>query len=59
MVGPKGASSTPSYKQVMASRGKKPLESIRGPSGEGKKSMDEEQNFIKSREDNRTKESEE
>ena len=59
MEGRKGGSSSPSYRQAMASQGKKPLESIRDPSEEAKRSMEEEQDFTKSRKDNKTKENEE
>lgn len=55
----KGGSSTPSYRQAVASRGKKPIKSVRGPSGEGKRNMEEDQDSTKPREENSTKENEE
>lgn len=42
MEGRKGGSSTPSYKQVVASSGKKPLENDRGPSEDGKRNIEQE-----------------
>ena len=59
MEGCKGGSSTPSYKQVVASWGKKPIECVRGPSESGKRNMEEDQDVTKPREDNNTKENEE
>jgi len=58
MEGHKGGSSTPSYSQAVASRGKKPIETARGPSGERKRNIEEEWDLTKTREDNRTKENE-
>lgn len=54
MEGRKGGSSTPSYSQAVAIRGKKPIETTRGPLGEGKNNIEEEQDLTKTREDNRT-----
>lgn len=59
MEGCKGGSSTPSYKQVVASRGKKPLENDKGTSEEGKRNMEEELDGTKTRENNSTKDNEE
>ena len=59
MEGSKGGSSTASYKQDAASRGKKPIENVRGPAEEWKRSMEEEQEGNQSRENNNTKEKEE
>lgn len=57
--GHKGGSSTPSYRQAVANRGKKPIEFVRRPSGEERRNMEEDQDLSKSREDNDTKENEE
>jgi len=59
MQGRKGGSSTPSYKQVVASWGKKPIETTKVPLEEGKRNLEEEYDLTKTREDNRTKENEE
>ena len=42
MKGGRGGSSTPSYKQAVASRGKNPIEEIRGIAKVGKESMEED-----------------
>ena len=59
MEGRKGGSSTPFYRQAVAIWGKKPIETAKGPLGEGKRNMEEDQDFTKSREENNTKEIEE
>jgi len=59
MEGRKGGSSTPSYNQAMASRGKKPMDYDRGPSEGRKRNSEEEQDSTKSKENNSTKENEE
>ena len=59
MEGCKGGSSTPSYKQAVANRGKKPIEDNIGPSDGRQRKREEEQKGSKSRENNNTKESEE
>lgn len=41
MKGGRGGGSTPSYKEALASRGKKPLENVRETGLEGKKIMEE------------------
>lgn len=42
MEGHRGGRAYPSFKEVVASRGKKPLESTKGASGGGKETMEEE-----------------
>ena len=59
MEGRKGGISTPSYKHVVATRVKKPIENERGSSEEGKRNIEEEQDGTKLRENNSTKENEE
>lgn len=55
MEGPKVGRSTPSYKEDVASQGKKPIENHKGPLGEGKRNMEEEQDYTKSSENKSTK----
>eukprot|EP00253_Pinus_taeda_P016889 PITA_16889 len=57
--GDKGGSSTPSYKEVVANRGKKPMEYDKGPPQGRKRKSEQEQDGNKSRENNSTKENEE
>lgn len=59
MEGRKGGSSTPSYKQVLASRGKKPIENDRGTSEEGKGNIEKELDGTKTRGNDSTKDNEE
>lgn len=59
MEGCKVGSSTPLYSQVVASRGKKPIETAGGPLGEGKRNIEEEHDLTNTREDNIIKENEE
>eukprot|EP00253_Pinus_taeda_P015648 PITA_15648 len=57
--GDKGGSSTPSYKEVVANRVKKPMEYDKGPPQGRKRKSEQEQDGNKSRENNSTKENEE
>eukprot|EP00253_Pinus_taeda_P030139 PITA_30139 len=57
--GDKGGSSTPSYKDVVANRGKKAMEYDKGPPQGRKRKSGQEQDGNKSRENNSTKENEE
>lgn len=59
MEGRKGGTFTPSYKQAVADRGKKPIEYDRGPSEGRKRNNEEKQDGTESRENNSTKENEE
>lgn len=51
-------SSTPSYRKAVASRGKKPLETVRGPSGEGFRIIKEDWDSNTTKENNKNKENE-
>ena len=57
--GRRGGSSTPSYKEAIASRGKKPLEKARGTMEDGKRNMEEEIGEAMNKENNGTKDKEE
>eukprot|EP00253_Pinus_taeda_P008870 PITA_08870 len=59
MEGRRGGSSTPSYKEAIASRGKKHLENVIGTAVEGNRNTEEEIEGTKTRENNNTKEKEE
>lgn len=58
MEGRRGGSATPSYKEVVASRGKKPIENARVTSEEGKRNMEEETAGVNTKENNGTKDKE-
>eukprot|EP00253_Pinus_taeda_P003313 PITA_03313 len=58
MEGHGAGSSTPSYKQVVSSQGKKPMEEVRSLVDEGKESREEEQEGVKYHENKSTKETE-
>jgi len=58
MEGCRGGNSTPSYKEAMANRGKKPLENARGTGAEGKRNMEEETGEAINKEKNGTKDKE-
>lgn len=59
MEGRRAGSSTPSYKEVVVNKGKKPLENARGTTEEGKRNMEQEIDGTKTRENNSTKDKEE
>jgi len=55
----RGVSSNPSYKEVVASKGKKPLENVRGTTEKGKRNTEEEIEGNKTKENNSKKDKEE
>ena len=55
----RGGSSTPSYKEVTAGRGKSPLGKVRGFGEEGGKNNEKESDGARSKENNSAKEKEE
>ena len=58
MEGCRGGSGYPSFKEAVASRGKKPLENARGTGERGKRNMEEETEETMSKEKNGTKDKE-
>ena len=59
MEGHRGGSSTPSYKEAVANRGKEPLGNVRSTTEEGKRNTEEETEGTKRKENNSTKDKEE
>lgn len=59
MDGCRGGSSTPSYKEVVTNKGKKPLELGKINTKEGGKNREEETESIKAKENDDTKDKEE
>ena len=59
MDGRRGGSSTPSYKEAVANKGKKPPENVRGTVEEGRRNMEGEIEGTKMKENKRTKDEEE
>lgn len=58
MYGHRGGSSTPSYKEAVANKGKKPLEKSRSNAKKGRKNREEEPESTKSKEKDGTKDEE-